>query len=295
MKSLISSMTGFGRAEVESSVGRVVIEVRSVNHRYFDVEIRAPRLLRSKELVIRKMLSEQFRRGRLEVYITFEPSFAFDGVRARIDRPYAVAYHKALKELVEELGVNAAWEEAFLHHANEFISLDEEIAAEGATWIAVECALNEAIADLKRSRLAEGERLFSVMRECIDRVAARLSEIEGYTPSIVETFRSRLAKKLADLEPGIVDPARLATEVALLAERADITEEISRAKSHLEALRSTLESDDVAGRRMEFIVQELSREVNTMGSKANDYEVSRLVVDMKGELEKLREQAQNIE
>ena len=288
-------MTGFGRAQAESAAGRALVEVRSVNHRYLDVEVRIPRLLRSKELVIRKLLSEHFKRGRLEVYVTFDPAPSFEGIRARIDRPYAVAYHRALKELVEELGIGVMWEEWFLHHADQFISLEEDTAAAGVAWETVERALNEAVADLKRSRLEEGERLSGIMRECVDRIAARLSRIEGYAPSIVETFRTRLTRKLADLESGIIDPERLLMEVALLAERTDVTEEISRAKSHLEALRSTLESDDVAGRKMEFIIQELFREVNTMGSKANDYEVSRLVVDMKGELEKLREQAQNIE
>lgn len=295
MKNLISSMTGFGRAQSESTAGRAVVEVRSLNHRYLEVEVRIPRLLRSRELAIRKALSEHFKRGRLEVYVTFEPATSFEGIRARIDRPYAVAYYRALKELVEELGIGIMWEEWFLHHADQFISLEEDNSAAQAAWETVERALNEAVADLKRSRLAEGERLSGMVRECVDRIAARLSEIEGYAPSIVETFRTRLTTKLSDFESGIIDPERLLMEVALLAERADITEEISRVKSHLEALRSTLESDDAAGRKMEFIVQELFREVNTIGSKANDYEVSRLVVDMKGELEKLREQAQNIE
>jgi uncharacterized protein (TIGR00255 family) len=292
---LIKSMTGFGQGTIDSPVGRGIVEIRSVNHRYLDVEVRAPRFLRCKEPEINKILCRDFKRGRLQVYISFEASPLFEGVTARIDRPYVVAYHKALRELVEELGIKTSWEEAFLSRASEFISLEESTGDE-TVWLAVKTALEKAITDLARSRSDEGERLTHMMEECIVRIDAYLSEIERLAPGITQAFRTRLESKLEDLLlPDVVDPARLAAEVLIFAERCDITEEITRARSHLESIKAILKTNDVAGRKMEFTLQELLREVNTLGSKSNDYGVSCLAVEIKGELEKLREQAQNIE
>jgi len=287
-------MTGYGRGQVSAKDRIYTVEVRSVNGRYLDVLCRVPRELSALEDLIRSRISAKIHRGRIEVTLSVEYP-AGSGRNFILDEELALQAFEAMKRLSKRLGLN---EEPRLQDvlAIPDVCRLEEPADIESVWPFVQEALDSAIDDLIEMRRLEGERLKTDLLHRIVETEQLISEIRSRSSRVFDEYRQRIRERLRLLTDGVeLDQGRLEAEVALLAERVSIDEELVRLSSHIEALRTTLLSGGVVGRKLDFILQECNREANTIGSKASDYEIGRLVIEVKSQLEKLREQVQNIE
>lgn len=288
-------MTGFGRGEASGDAGRVTVEIKGVNHRFCEVVFRMPRQFSALEDRGRKLIQSKVARGRFEVYVAWEPSAEARAVK--VDKDLALAYYNALRQLAEEIGSNQELSLDTLAKLPEVLSVEEGELTDDEIWALLEPALTQAMAGLITMREREGAILAADLAERLDRIEAFRSAALQRAPQVVEEYRQRLTRRLEELLPPTnpVDPQRLAQEVALFADRADVTEELQRLASHIGQFRQALQSDEAVGRKLDFLVQELGREINTIGSKANDAELTAAVVAAKSELEKIREQVQNLE
>lgn len=289
------SMTGFGRGEGAGPAGRIVVEMKAVNHRFSEVVFRMPRQFNALEDQARKLILGSVSRGRLDVFVSWEAAAQARGVK--VDKELAVAYYNALKELGEEIGSKSELTLDMLAKLPDVLKVEEgEVTAE-ALWPTFESAIGEAVSNLLAMREREGAALAADLASRLDKIETLGRVVAARAPEVVKEYRTRLARRLEELLPqgSAVDPQRLAQEVALFADRSDITEEIQRLGSHLSQFRQALQEAEPVGRKLDFLVQELGREVNTMGSKANDATITNQVVEAKTELEKIREQVQNIE
>ncbi|MDQ7840130.1 MAG: YicC/YloC family endoribonuclease [bacterium] len=296
MKRVIRSMTGFGTATADVAGGRFTVEIRSVNHRFSEAQVRLPRDLGALEERVRALVTEQIRRGRVEVMISRD-----EGTRRprafRADVDLAASYTKALRDLAASVGVSGEISLAQLAALPDVLRLEEDRVEVEAFWPALESAVRGAVGALVGMRMAEGARLAEDILARALALERTAEAIAGRSRGVVQAYRERLSGRLAELLGDTqVDEARIAAEIAVFADRSDITEELTRLRSHLEQFRQVVTADDGAvGRKLEFILQEMGRETNTVGSKANDLEITRAVIEMKGEIESLREQIQNIE
>lgn len=294
---MIRSMTGYGRGEASDDlVGRMVVEAKAINHRFSEVVIRAPRQVNQLEEALRKQVQARVARGRVDLFVTWERSGA-TGRRVKVDKALAVAYHNALKELGEAIGSNGEISGETLARLPDVISVeDDEISASQLAPVLEQAAV-QALDNLVAMREREGGALAADLQARLDEIERLAGEVTGRAPQVVQEYRTRLSKRLEELLPqgSAVDPIRLAQEVALFADRCDIAEELQRLGSHLSQFRGALMSEGAIGRKLDFLTQEIGREINTVGSKANDAEITTLVVAAKTELEKIREQVQNIE
>ncbi len=288
-------MTGFGTGEISSPTGRLIVEVRSVNHRFCEISVRTPRDLAVLEDRIRSLIQASVLRGRVEVAIIRENQ----GKRPRTvktDLDLATEYVRALNDLKRALSLSGTLDLADLINLPDLIKIEEEKEDPEALWPAVAGGVQTALERLIAMRETEGARLAADLLRRTERLGGEIAAVEARAPQVVREHQARLTRRVKELtDPVPVDDARLATEVAVFADRSDITEEVTRFRSHLAQFQATLTSDGAVGRTLEFIVQELGRETNTIGSKANDLEITRRVISMKGELESLREQLQNVE
>jgi uncharacterized protein (TIGR00255 family) len=292
---MIRSMTGYGKAEAAAEAGRILVELRSVNHRYGEVFIKIPRTLMPFENEVRKCVAGRLKRGKIEVFIQHEGAAAASS-RPVVNLELAAAYHEAFLKMKEALGLHeqvtlsliAAQKDVFI--AGERDSGSDDLQQE---LLAV---VSGAVDALDAMRLREGAALMADLASRRENLAALIARVAGRAPCVVAETAERLKERVAQLtgESG-VDEVRIAQEIALLADRCDITEELVRFDSHLGQFDETLLLDEPVGRKLDFLLQELNREVNTIGSKANDAEITALVVQLKAELEKIREQVQNIE
>jgi uncharacterized protein (TIGR00255 family) len=293
--SLLKSMTGYGRGEVVTPEKKFTVELKAVNHRFCEVVVRLPKNLIQLEDGMRQQIQAHISRGRVDCYFSMEEQ-AGKNVKVKVDKNLVTSYYKAIKEVLDELGI--AWEIRLEHLlALPGLLVVEEPAEDLETlWPAVEQALGQAVHTLREMRRLEGGRLEEDIRCRVQRIEELNREIENRTPLVTQEYRSRLTQRLQELLPeGIVEPGRLITEVAIFAERSSIAEEVVRIYSHLSQLRLSLEADEAVGRKLDFLIQEINREVNTIASKANDLQISQVVVEVKSEIEKIREQIQNIE
>lgn len=285
------SMTGYGRCQLQRGAWEVTAELRAVNHRYLDISCRLPRSLSFLEDGVRKALTALVR-GHVDVYITVRQT---EGATRQVetDTALAAAYVQAAKALQETTGA-----------AND-LTVTRLMSLEGVTTV-TEAAMDEeavaalcaetmqgAIEQLDDMRLREGENLRADLSSHLDNAAALRERIITYAPHVVDEYRQRLADRLAKLPIEPVDPARLAQEVALIADKCAIDEELSRLDSHIGQLRRYLDLPGETGKKMDFLIQEMNRETNTIGSKCSDADIAQCVVDLKSEIEKLREQIQN--
>lgn len=293
---MIRSMTGYGRAEAQTASGRFTVEMRSVNHRFGEVLVRLPRDLSPLEDRVRTVVQGRILRGRVEVTVIREDR-AMRTKTVRADTELAAAYAQALKELANTLRIRDGMTLAQVAALPDVIRIEETKEDLEALWPILARAIEEATADLVEMREAEGGRL-------ADDLEARLGRVEGFGQGIeaqakraVGDFVIRLRERIAALLVEVpVDENRLAAEVAIFAERSDVSEEVTRLRSHVAQFRQDLRNAGGAvGRRLEFVLQEMGREVNTIGAKANDLEITRAVIAMKGEIESMREQIQNVE
>jgi uncharacterized protein (TIGR00255 family) len=294
---MIKSMTGYGKAEAVLAGRKFLIEMKSVNHRFLEISLRMPGMLLPLEGEIKKRIGEQFSRGRIEATIRMDgDGSAETAARFTLNLPLVRNYHALLGQLKEEfhlgdevtLAMMAGFRDAFV---------SAETAQDPATlWEGLAKILAEAIRTLTEMREKEGESLKRDLTGRLDLIAGFLEEIAGRAPQVVLDYQKRLTDRVRELTSGmVVDEARLLQEVAIMAEKSDITEEIVRFRSHISQFTELLTGDDSAGRKIDFLIQEMGREINTIGSKSGDSGISRSVIEIKSELAKLREQVQNIE
>ena len=292
---MIKSMTGYGSAVREGLKKRFTVEIKSVNHRYSDINVKTPRNCMCLEDVLKKTVSASISRGKIDVFLTLENTEGADET-VSLNTPLALAYKDALEEMNAKLGL---YDTVTIKHLTRFSDIfnvqkvheDNEALAEIVTETAKEAA--EAFFAM---RLKEGEKLYEDMASGINTLEEYTLHVEKRAPGIVEDYKKRLFEKINDILGGVpVDEARLLNEVAFFADKVDVNEEIVRLKSHIAQMRELLMSDEPVGRKLDFIIQETNRETNTIGSKCNDLETSKLIIDMKSCIEKLREQIQNIE
>ncbi len=290
-------MTGFGRGEYMDGEHRFIVEIKAVNHRYNEIVIRMPKSLGSLEDKIRKTVAATLQRGRIDVFVSLD-EYGEKNRLVRVDKELAIAYHKALKELGEIIAAPADDNVHQLARYPEVLRV-EEVAADVEVLAAkLQAALTAAVDNLMAMRLAEGANIQADMLARVDKIAERICLIESRAPQVVSEYREKLLGRMRDLLATVgaqPDETRLLQEAALFADRIGIDEELVRLRSHLVQLRETLLADDAVGRKLDFIVQEVNRETNTIASKANDFAMANVVVEIKSEIEKVREQIQNIE
>jgi len=288
-------MTGFGRGVASGDTGRVLVEIRSYNHRFLDIAIRMPGELSGLEDRVRRELQAAFDRGRLDVYVSMEESFARDR-SVEVDSDLAKRYHERLIALADALGLTGEGLLELVVALPGVIRVREAPPDLEAIWQLMAVALGQAAAELREMRRTEGEAIAKDLIHRIARVAYLTEEIGAKAPLLTEEYRQRLTKRVSELlRDQVVTEDRLTTEIVLYAERSNITEELVRLESHIDQFRGLFQATEPIGRKAEFILQEMVREVNTIGSKTQDPEIGRRVVDIKSELEKLREQIQNVE
>jgi uncharacterized protein (TIGR00255 family) len=288
-------MTGFGAGRGEASGESLIVELRAVNGKFCEVKPRLPRELAALEPELLKAVKARVSRGVIDVFVRRESGSA-RGLSPKVDLALAAAYAKALRELKNELGLAGEPAVNDVAQMDGVISLGEIAADPAAAASALQAALGSALDALEQMRRREGEAL---ARDLLARLAAieqGAREVGRLAPLQVEAARERLSQRIAELTRGVpLDPVRLVQEVALFADRTDVAEELTRLASHLEQARALIASDVPAGRKLEFLVQEVNREINTIGSKSQHAGIASQVVDLKAELERVREQIQNVE
>ncbi len=292
---MVKSMTGFGRGEDSNEHLKVTLEMKSVNHRYCEIVLRMPRSMNALEDRIRRAIQQEITRGRVDVYINME-LLGENKPRVRIEEELAGDYLRAAREIKSKLMLEGILTVSELMHLPGVVVLEEPESDVEQWWPVVEGALMKAMRGLLLMRETEGNRLYADIIERARHIEKMVKEIEKRAPLVVEEYRERLGNRVKELlEPGIADPSRLETEIVLFAERASITEEIVRLHSHLAQLCGCMESEVPVGRKLDFLLQEMNREINTIASKSGDLAINTTVVEIKSELEKIREQVQNIE
>ena len=287
-------MTGFGRGEAKGKWGTVVVEARSLNHRYLEVSSRMPASLVSLEDRIREAVSKKLKRGRVTLSVSFEKNGEF-GELARIDAKHAKRYHEILTSLKKELNLQGEV------GIGDLLSLPDVVKVETAReeiqeiWSQVREALEKATDQLVEMREVEGKALTNDLSRRAVFIEKEVAKIAKRSPVVLRQYRARLSERIKELTTsGKVDRERLEQEVVFFAENSDITEEVTRIHSHLEAFQKALSMKEEVGRKLDFIAQELQREINTIGQKSRDFEISQSVIQIKGEIERIREQIQNV-
>ena len=292
---MLKSMTGFGRGEGETTLGKMVVESRSVNHRYSDINIKLPRRLSLFESRIKEIIRVQVSRGRIDVTLRLD-SLGEEKVQLTVDLELAEQYYRVLRDLKERLQLKDEITLSLLAGAKDLITAKEELGEIEPYWQEILPVLRQSLKNMDDMKRIEGESLTKDLQQRLKTITEQLQMIKQQFPLRLKAFFNRLQDRLRSLLEGMAtDPLRFQQEIAFLAERSDITEEIVRAESHLDQFRSLLEGNDPVGRKMDFLLQEIHREVNTVSAKANDAEISQRVVEIKSELEKIREQVQNVE
>ncbi len=292
---MLKSMTGFGRAEGTTTLGRLIVESRSVNHRYCDINLKFPKRLSLFENRIKELVRSQVSRGRIDVSVRLE-GVGEERVQLSVDLDLAEQYYRVLHDLKERLQLKDDITLALLAGAKDLITAKEEQGDVEPYWQEVLPVLNQSFKNMDDMKRLEGESLTKDLRQRLERIAQQLQIIKQQFPSRFKAAFARLHDRLRSLLEGMeTDPLRFQQEIAFLAERTDITEEIVRGESHLAQFSALLEANEPVGRKMDFLLQEINREMNTVSAKANEAEISQNVVEIKSELEKIREQVQNIE
>lgn len=292
---MIRSMTGYGRGESETEGKSFNVEIRSVNHRFCEVVVRLPKYYVALEDRIRKQIQERAARGRLDVFVTVENHG--QGTKSiRVDKDLAIAYYSALEELRETIGIEGKPAVIEIARLPEVISLEEVQDDLEQLWPVLSQAVEQAVSQLVEMRTTEGRRLSDDLHKRLARLEEYTESIAARAPSLVAEYRDKLQVRLKELAPDVeIEESRIAAELAVFADRCSITEELVRLRSHFQEMRNTMGTDESVGRKLDFLVQELNREFNTIGSKSNDLNISSVVIKAKSEVEKIREQVQNIE
>ena len=290
----MKSMTGYGRCHIEEDGREMTVEVKSVNHRFLDISYRLSRALSFLDDAVRKGVGARLARGHVDVFVSYA-NHRQDAKEVRVDTALALAYQKAVAELSSALGRDSDLPLSDYTRLPDVLTVQEKEEDQQTVRELFERALSGALDGLITMREQEGERMRADILEKIGNIERIRNRVAERAPLVVAEYRDKLHQRIAALTDGEIDEARLITEVAIFADRAAIDEELVRLLSHAAAIRATAEMTEPVGRKLDFLVQELNREVNTIGSKASDTTIAQAVVEAKGEIEKLREQVQNVE
>ncbi len=292
---MIKSMTGFGRAEASDSDRKVTIEMKSVNHRYFEPAMKMPKKLNIYEAGIRTILKKYINRGKVDIFVTYE-DYSESKFCLKYNEELANEYMSIFNYMAEQFDIPNDITVSSLSHYPEVITMEEQSGDDDAVWHLLEKAVENACVQFVESRITEGEKLKADLLEKLDYMTGLVDEIENRSPGIIEEYRQRLEDKVAELLCDTpVDENRIATEVTIYADKICVDEETVRLRSHIESTKDELIEGGSVGRKLDFIAQEMNREANTILSKANDLETSNCAISLKTEIEKVREQIQNIE
>jgi len=292
---MIRSMTGYGKGEYENGNRKFTVEIKSVNHRYNDISIKLPRFMISLEDKIKKTVSQKIYRGKTDVFINYTME-AGDDVQVKLNESLAQSYVEKLGVLKETFGLTSSNTLDLVARFPEILTV-EKVEEEGdVLWETLEVSLNEAIENFIHMREVEGEALKKDILAKNARIREITDLIKERAPFVVEEYKEKLNARLAELlEKQMIDEQRIAAEITVFADKCCIDEELTRMYSHLKQLEAILESDGSVGRKLDFLVQEMNREANTTASKSNDITITNATIELKTEIEKIREQIQNIE
>lgn len=292
---MIKSMTGFGRCEIAEGNRKFTVEIKSVNHRYLDVNIKMPKKLNFFESAIRNLLKEYIERGKVDVFISYE-DYTEDNFSLKYNEDIAAQYLAHLQQMAEKFGIDNDIRVSTLSRYPEVFTMEETNIDEKELWAGLESALRGALEQFVESRIAEGERLRTDLIDKLQTMLTYVDYIEARSPQILQEYRERLSEKVHELlGDSQIDEARIATEVTIFADKICVDEETVRLRSHIQSTMDTLNAGGSMGRKLDFIAQEMNREANTILSKSNDLKVSDTGINLKTDIEKVREQIQNIE
>ena len=293
---MAKSMTGFGIGEFKDQYYNLSVECKTINHKYLDINPRIPRKLSFLEDKLRFLIKDHLGRGRVDIFVKFE-TITSVGSQLVYDAELAKQYYHILKNIKSDFGLEEPISPVDIAKFPDVVKITEAEDDEEILWNMLSDAANKALENLCNMRIIEGKKLEKDILARADLLERSVCDLEKYTDTIEKEYKDKLYARISELldDPKVVDEYRLAQEVAIYADKSNITEEIVRFKSHINQLRDTVTADESVGRKMDFLIQEMNREVNTMGSKSSDVSIANLVINMKAELEKIREQVQNIE
>ncbi len=292
---MIKSMTGFGRCEIAGNNRKFTVEMKSVNHRYLEVNIKMPKKLNFFESAIRSELKNDISRGKVDVFVAYE-DFSENNSSVRYNKEVAGEYLKFLRQMAKDFGLDDNIRVSTLSKYPEVFTMEEQSVDEEELWKELQKAIRGACEMFVQTRIAEGEHLRKDLIDKLDGMIKLVDFVAQRSPQMVAEYRQKLEEKIRELlEDTAVDEGRLLTEVTIFADKVCVDEEVVRLRSHIETTRKTLLEGGSIGRKLDFIAQEMNREANTILSKANDLEISNCAIELKTEIEKVREQIQNIE
>lgn len=292
---MIRSMTGYGRAEVLVNGRNILVEIRSVNHRYFEFSCRSPRAYGFLESRLKTYLQGKLSRGKVDVNVSIQ-TVEGSSASVQVNRELAASYVQALRALEEPLGLRDDLSLSVISRFSDIFTVNKETEDEDAIWADVLQAADEATGRFVQMRETEGAKMKEDVESRLDFILQAVEQVEARSPKTVEEYRARLYNKMSEVLGNTqIDEQRILTEAALYAEKIAVSEETVRLRSHVGQFRAILAQGGPVGRKLDFLIQECNRETNTIGSKAQDIEIARIVVDIKSEIEKIREQIQNIE
>ena len=292
---MIKSMTGFGRMEVQKEFRKFTVELKSVNHRYLDTNIRMPKKFNQFEGELRNLIKKYVARGKVDIFITYENSADGEG-SLKYNKALAAEYVKYFKEMAKDFGIDNDMIASTLSRLPEVLTMDECAEDEDELWAGLKETMEGALEGLVKTRTTEGENLKADILDKLTGMEKLVEYIEERSPEIVAEYRAKLTEKVNEvLGDSTIDENRMAAEVIMFADKVCTDEEVVRLRSHISHMRETLKENEGIGRKLDFIAQEMNREANTILSKANDKEVSNCAIGLKTEIEKVREQIQNIE
>ena len=292
---MIKSMTGFGRCEITDSVHRVTVEIKSVNHRYLDLAIKMPKKLNFFENNIRNLLKNYVQRGKVDAYITYEDCTE-NQIILKYNEDLAAEYVKYIRKMADAFSLPEELSASELSKYPEVLTMEAQTVNQEEIWKLLEQAVTGAAEQFVETRLQEGEQLKKDLLGKLEQMLGYVEQIEQRSPEILDEYRQKLTDKVKELLPDAqIDESRIVTEVTIFADRICTDEETVRLKSHISSTRETLSKGGSVGSKLDFIAQEMNREANTVLSKANDLAVSDIAINLKTDIEKVREQIQNIE
>ncbi|MCR4778280.1 MAG: YicC family protein [Lachnospiraceae bacterium] len=292
---MIKSMTGFGRYEKTTETYKLTVEIKSVNHRYLELGLKLPKKLNFFEVSIRNLLKTYIQRGKVDVFITYE-DYNEEQVCVRYNKSIAAEYLKYIKSMSEDFGIENNVRVTDLARFPEVFNLEEQGIDERELWAEIEEVVSEAAKRFVESRITEGERLKADLVAKLDNMLTYVDFVEERSPQVVNEYREKITAKVAELLGNTqIDQSILATEITLFADKICVDEETVRLRSHIINMKNVLNEDEGIGRKLDFIAQEMNREANTIMSKANDLALTNKAIELKTDIEKVREQIQNIE
>lgn len=292
---MVKSMTGFGRFELADETKKITVEMKSVNHRYLDMNLKMPKKLSFFEASVRNLLKEYIQRGKVDVFITYE-DYTENNFSLTYNKEMAALYMKYLNEMSEDFGIENDVRISTLSRYPEVLSLEEQEIDEQELLTELETAVRGACEKFVETRIKEGENLKSDLINKLDGMLEHVRYIEERAPEIINEYKNKIYEKVSEfLADSKIDEARILAEVTLFSDKVCVDEEIVRLKSHIEHTKQTLNDGGNVGRKLDFIAQEMNREANTILSKANDLSTSEHAIDLKTDIEKVREQIQNLE